>query len=571
MFLNYTIGISHCNYSWKGPSRRLEQTEGPSRQKLEQTASRTPLVACWPMSLIAALDAGTTSVRCLVFDTTDATLQASAQRPLTQHYPKPGWVEHDPEEIWRLSVESLLEACAKLGASPSGQQVAALGITNQRETVVAWDLEGGALAPAIVWQDRRTAAVCRGLEESGLGPLVRSRTGLVIDPYFSATKMAWVLEHGPPSVREAKEQGRLALGTVDSWLTWRLTGGPAGGRFVTDPTNASRTMCFDINERRWSEELCDALGVPLGALAELVPSAGRIGQITAPELSDSPLAGKWLSGMAGDQQASLLGHGCIEPASVKVTYGTGTFVVANAGRRPPAPVDGLVSSIAWDLGAAGSGGPEGSGGSAGPLSFAYALEGSIFASGAAVQWLMEGPGIISEPAELSALASQVPDSNGCTLVPAFTGLGSPWWDPDARAAIIGITRGTTKAHLARATIDALAFQTKDVLEAMASGLDGSIKAIKADGGVSRSDLLLQRQADLGHLAVERSAQSESTAWGAAVLAGLGEGIFKGLSEVPSLMPLAIFEPQQGAFMEADYARWLRDVNRVRTGSGRSAI
>jgi glycerol kinase len=548
------------------------------------------------MSLIAALDAGTTSVRCLVFDTTDATLQAHAQRPLTQHYPQPGWVEHDPEEIWRLSVETLLEACGKLPARLGHEGVAALGITNQRETVVAWDRSTGALCPAIVWQDRRTAQRCRELEEAGLGPLVRSRTGLVIDPYFSATKMAWLMEHGPEAIREASKKGHLALGTVDSWLAWRLTGGPAGGRFITDPTNASRTMCFDIHERRWSEELCAALGVPMGALSEVVPSASRIGKITAPELAGSLLEGTWLSGIAGDQQASLLGHGCLEPSSVKVTYGTGTFVVANAGCRPPAPVDGLVTSIAWDLGAAcahGSqpdqietaggnpsqpdqGGPDPGGATRASNarateSFVYALEGSIFASGAAVQWLMEGPGILREPSQLDALASQVPDSNGCTLVPAFAGLGSPWWDPDARAAIIGITRGTTKAHLARATIDALAFQTKDVLEAMASGLDGPLLALAADGGVSRSDLLLQRQADLCCLQVQRSAQGESTAWGAAVLAALGEGILEGLGEVPRLTPLAVFEPRPGAFLEADYARWLRDVNRVRTGSGSSAI
>jgi glycerol kinase len=526
------------------------------------------------MSLIAALDAGTTSVRCLVFDTTDATLQAHAQRPLTQHYPQPGWVEHDPEEIWRLSVETLLEACEKLPARFSQEGVAALGITNQRETVVAWDKSTGALSAAIVWQDRRTAQRCRELEEAGLGPLVRSRSGLVIDPYFSATKMAWLMEHGPETVREASKKGRLALGTVDSWLAWRLTGGLAGGRFVTDPTNASRTMCFDIHKRRWSEELCAALGVPMGALAEVVPSASRIGRITAPELAGSLLEGTWLSGIAGDQQASLLGHGCLTPSSVKVTYGTGTFVVANAGCRPPAPVDGLVASVAWDLAAAGPdqrGRDQGGRDQPSTEGFAYALEGSIFASGAAVQWLVEGLGILREPSELDALASQVPDSNGCTLVPAFTGLGSPWWDPDARAGIIGITRGTTKAHLARATVDALAFQTKDVLEAMASGLDGPLAALAADGGVSRSDLLLQRQADLCSLRVERSAQSESTAWGAAVLAALGEGILQGLDEVPRLTPLAVFEPRPGPTLEADYARWLRDVNRVRTGSESLAI
>jgi glycerol kinase len=501
------------------------------------------------MTSVVAIDAGTTGVRSLAVDPSGAVTDI-AYRELTQHFPRPGWVEHDPEEIWAHVRATLEEVAGRL--AERGQVVAAVGITNQRETVVAWDRRTGRpLHRAIVWQDRRTARHCADLAGAGHLPRVRARTGLVLDPYFSATKMRWMLEEG--GVDGAS--GDLVLATVDSWILWRLTGGPGRGVLATDPTNASRTLLYDIVEHRWSAELCDLFGVPAGALVEVRPSCGDFGRVdggalgtAARELAELPVAG-----VAGDQQAALFGQACFEPGMAKVTYGTGSFVLANAGATCPEPAEGLLTTVAWDLG--DHGGPAGR--------HAYALEGSTFVSGAAIQWLRDGLGLIASAEEIGPLAASVPDSGGLTVVPAFAGLGSPWWDPHARGVITGITRGAGRAHMARAVVEALAFQVRDMVDAMDRATGRPVSSLRVDGGAAALDLLLQLQADQLQVPVARPKVIESTALGAAGLAGLAVGVWASLDELAGLWREDLrCQPELDAvWADALHAAWARAVER----------
>jgi len=494
------------------------------------------------MGVVIAIDAGTTGVRSLAIDER-GTPVGWRYREFTQYFPSPGWVEHDPAEIWDAARSTLVELIADLQAG--GRTVAAIGITNQRETVVAWDRrDGRPLHRAIVWQDRRTARRCEELTEHGHLPLVRERTGLVLDPYFSATKMEWLL--GPGGVDVATPG--LALGTVDAWLIWNLT----GGVLATDPSNASRTMLFDIATLSWSAPLCDLFGVPLRALPEVRPSSGRFG-VTV-EAAGVP-AGIPVSGAAGDQQAALFGQACFQPGMTKNTYGTGSFVLMNVGPTCPTPSEGLLTTVAWTL-ADGT--------------TAYALEGSIFVTGAAIQWLRDQLGIIESANEMGALAAGVSDSGGVYVVPAFTGLGSPWWDPHARGTIVGITRGTGRAHLARAVVEAMAYQTRDVVDAMATSAGRAVQVLRADGGASVMDLLLQLQADQLQVPVARPTVQETTALGAAYLAGLAEGIWGSLEEIGIHWQLDLeCLPTPGLAPIADllHEQWRRAVDRSRNWAG----
>ncbi len=451
---------------------------------------------------VLAIDAGTTGVRSFLVDHAGATL-GSAYREFPQYFPQPGWVEHDAEAIWAAVSATLAEVLAGRELS-----LAAIGITNQRETVVAWSrVTGRPLAPAIVWQDRRTAPYCDALMAAGHLPLVRERTGLVLDPYFSGTKLHWWFSTGVLD----RDDPDLAVGTIDSWLIWKLTGGRT---FVTDTSNASRTLLFDINRLAWSPELAELLGVPIGALPTVVPSSGVCGHT---EAGQSPLpAGIPIAGIAGDQQAALFGQACFEVGMAKNTYGTGSFVLMNVGTTAPAVVDGLLGTVGWTL-------------ADGTTTYAY--EGAIFVTGAAVQWLRDGLGIIERAADLEPLARTVPDSGGVYLVPAFAGLGSPWWDPYARGTIVGLTRGSGRAELARAAIDAMAFQTRDVVEAMSSSAGLALRELRVDGGAAVMDLMLQFQADQLGVAVTRPVRTETTVLGAAGLAGLGVGLWSSTTEL----------------------------------------
>jgi glycerol kinase len=505
------------------------------------------------MAKVVAIDAGTTGVRALVVDER-ARVTDVAYRELTQHFPRPGWVEHDPAEIWDAVRATLAEAGGRL--ADAGDTVAAIGITNQRETLVAFDRSTGQpLYRAIVWQDRRTASMCAELVDAGHLPLVRERTGLVLDPYFSATKAAWLLRHGDLAL--APTDPHLSFCTVDTWVLWNLTGGPAGGAYATDPTNASRTLLLDTATLAWSPELCDLFGVPEHTLAEVRPSAGRFGAAALPGLGPASgvLDGVPVSGVLGDQQAALFGQACFDPGMVKVTYGTGSFALANAGPdRPPAP-DGLTVSCAWDLGAHA---PAARG------RVAYALEGSTFVSGAAIQWLRDGLGIIDAAAEIGPLAASVPDSGGVTFVPALTGLGSPWWDPRARGLMTGLTRGAGRAQIARACVEAMAFQVRDMTDAMAAASSTPLSALRADGGAATMDLLLQLQADHSRMTVARPRALESTALGAATIAGLAEGVWSSLDELAALWEAeTVFEPQlPPELADAAHAAWRRAVEKA---------
>jgi glycerol kinase len=415
------------------------------------------------------------------------------------------------------------------------QPIAAIGITNQRETIVAWDKQTGKpFGKAIVWQDRRTAQRCHELESSL--PLVRATTGLVLDPYFSATKIEWMINHG-----NLPSDDRLAFGTIDSWIIWNLTKGSA---FVTDATNASRTMLFDIKNMCWSKELCELFKVPMNALPTVVPSSGRCA-LTA-EHTGIP-KGIPISGIAGDQQAALFGQACFSVGSSKNTYGTGSFVLMNVGNTCPQPADGMLTTVAWDL---GTGSPT------------YALEGAIFVTGSAIQWLRDGLQIIQHAHEVGPLAQSVTDSGGVVVVPAFTGLGSPWWDPNARGTIIGITRGTTRAHIARAVVESITFQTRDVVDAMASAAAVTVRDMRADGGAAVMDFMLQMQADLLGVDVLRPTELETTAMGAAFLAGLAEGIWPSLDDVAAAWHLErTFRPEPNGGESARYQQWRRAVER----------
>jgi glycerol kinase len=469
--------------------------------------------------MVLAIDQGTTGSTCIVFDERFEVV-SRASREFAQHFPRPGWVEHDAGELLDVTLAVAGEALAEAGVRPGG--LAAVGIANQRETVCVWDpFSGEPLARAIVWQDRRTASRCAELREAGFEPLIRERTGLVLDPYFSATKIAWLLDH-VDGLRERVSAGRAVFGTVDSWLVFNLTGG-----FLTDPSNASRTMLFDIASGRWDPELLDLFGVPSRALPEVRPSASDFGR-TLPSVFHGHSAP--VAGVAGDQQAALFGHGCTSPGMAKNTYGTGSFVLLNAGASAPPAPPGLLSTVAWGLPASAPPDPAArSTASPGPapldLSLTYALEASIFVTGAAVQWLRDGLGIIADASETEALAASLSSNDGVYFVPALTGLGSPHWDPSARGTIVGLTRGSGRAHLARAALEAIACQTVDAVRAMEAASGTPLLELRADGGATANRWLMQFQADLLGVPVLPAALAETTAFGAALLAGVGAGLW----------------------------------------------
>lgn len=489
--------------------------------------------------LILSIDAGTTGITVLAVDASTE-VRGRAYSEFEQHYPKPGWVEHDAAEIWAVTERLLSEALAAAGASAA--DIAGIGITNQRETTVLWDRSSGEpVAPAIVWQCRRSAGICERLKRKGLEPDLRARTGLLCDPYFSATKIMWYLEE-IEGVRKRAEAGELAFGTIDSWLIWNLTGGDT---HVTEISNASRTLMFNLERAEWDDWILDRLDIPASLLPEVVPSSGRFGETAV--LGGEPVP---VSGAAGDQQAALFGQACFSEGMAKNTYGTGSFLLMNTGEEVRLSGHGLLSTAAWNLGE----GPR------------YALEGAIFITGGAVQWLRDGLGVISAAAETGPLAESVPDTGGTYLVPAFVGLGAPHWDPYARGAYLGITRGTTKAHLARAAVEAMAYQTRDVAVAMEADSGTPLAELRVDGGASVMDLLCQFQADQLGVLVRRPAMLETTALGAAFLAGFAEGVWTSLDEISGTWRAdAEFEPRMSRD-EADslYAGWTKAVERSKS-------
>ncbi|HTX32532.1 MAG TPA: glycerol kinase GlpK [Solirubrobacteraceae bacterium] len=447
--------------------------------------------------MILAIDQGTTGTTCLVFDG-EAELIGRAYREFQQHFPRPGWVEHDAAEIWEVTQAVAGEALDDAGIGPG--ELEAVGITNQRETVCVWDPDSGEpLHRAIVWQDRRTAARCAELRADGREDLIRERTGLVLDPYFSATKIEWLLEH-VDGLRERAADGRAVVGTVDAWLVYKLS-----GESVTDPSNAARTMLYDIKHGEWDAELLELFGVPWAALPRLGPSCGEIAMSRAEALHGHEVP---VAGIAGDQQAALFGQACVDPGLGKNTYGTGSFVLQNAGSSVPDPVEGLLSTVAWRIGEGG---------------LMYALEAAIFVTGAAVQWLRDGLGIIDAAAETEPLASSLEDNGGVYFVPALTGLGSPHWDPQARGTIVGLTRGAGRAHLARAALESIAYQTVDAVRAIERACGIELPELRADGGATANHWLMQFQADLLGVPVVVPEIAETTALGAAYLAGVGTG------------------------------------------------
>jgi len=493
------------------------------------------------MTCVIAIDAGTTGVRAFAVDELGQP-RARSYREFPQHFPQPGWVEHDADDIWRVTLETLTEVTADLNAA--GETVAAIGIANQRETVVVWDRRTGQPRHrAVVWQDRRTAPACDALRAAGHEPMIRRRTGLVLDPYFSATKLAWLLREGGVA-----RDSDLMFGTVDTWLLWNLTGGADGGVHATDPSNASRTMLYDIGAGEWSSELVELFDVPPSCLPVVAPSSGRFGVTRADRAGGLVVP---VSGIAGDQQAALFGQACVEPGMTKNTYGTGSFVLTNIGPKLPEPVDGLLTTVAWSLGSNDA--------------VTYAMEGAIFVTGAAVQWLRDGLGIIKDAAEIGPLAASVPDNGGVYVVPAFTGLGSPWWDAYARGTIVGITRGTGKAHIARAVVESMALQTADVVQAITDASGTTPSEMRVDGGASVMQLLCQLQADLLGIPVRRAAVQETTALGAAFLAGLAEDVWDSPATVNATWQAeASFAPaMERADRDARMTTWHRAVERSR--------
>jgi glycerol kinase len=496
------------------------------------------------MSVVIAIDAGTTGVRSRAIFA-DGRASVSSYREFPQYFPQPGWVEHDALEIMLAVRQTLSEVIARLSTLPNAR-IATIGITNQRETIVAWDKSTGfPFGRAIVWQDRRTADRCAELQP--MLATVRTSTGLVLDPYFSGSKVQWMIQNG-----QIPKTADLAVGTIDAWIIWNLTGAKS---FVTDPSNASRTMLFDINNMHWSEQLCNTFDVPLAALPTVVPSSGRCG-VTQSFTSiadntsniDIHIPGDIpISGIAGDQQAALFGQACFDIGSSKNTYGTGSFVLMNVGRECPPPTDGMLTTVAWDL---GSGKPT------------YALEGSIFVTGSAIQWLRDGLNIIDNAAQVGPLAASVADSGGVVVVPAFTGLGSPWWDPHARGIICGITRGTNRAHIARAVVQSMTFQTRDVVEAMVQATGVPLIDMRVDGGAAVMDMMLQMQADQLGVTVVRPKDLETTALGAAYLAGLAEGVWPTLQSITESWQLdRTFTPEPTPSAASEYALWSRAVQR----------
>ena len=454
---------------------------------------------------ILALDQGTSSSRAIVFDH-EGNICSTAQMEFTQYFPQPGWVEHDPMEIWSSEAAVIAEAISKIGIN--GKDIAAIGITNQRETTIVWDAETGMpVHHAIVWQDRRTSEFCDSLKAQGLVDKIREKTGLIIDAYFSGTKIKWILDN-VPGAREKAEAGKLRFGTVDSWLVWQLTRGEV---HVTDVSNASRTMLFNINTLQWDQELLDLLGVPLSMMPSVRSSSEVYGHTkTTIFAHEVPIAG-----IAGDQQAALFGQMCTEPGSVKNTYGTGCFLLMNTGDKPILSRNNLLTTVAWKIGDTVN----------------YALEGSIFVGGSVVQWLRDGLGIIRSSSEIEALATSVPDNGGVYFVPALTGMGAPYWDQYAHGVICGITRGTTAAHIARAALEGIAFQTMDIVSAMERVAGVKLAVLKVDGGASRNNLMMQFQADILGTSVIRPEVTETTAMGACYLAGLAVGYWDSLEAV----------------------------------------
>jgi glycerol kinase len=494
---------------------------------------------------LLAIDQGTTGSTALVMGTDGRTLgRATLEFP--QHFPEPGWVEHEPEEIWGSVLGSIREALKSAGVG--GADIAAIGITNQRETTLLWERSSGTpVHRAIVWQDRRTAARCAELRAGDHEQTFRERTGLVLDPYFSGTKLEWLLDNVPDARRRA-EAGSLAFGTVDSFLVFRLAGGAAGGApHVTDVTNASRTLLMDLVSREWDEELCARLRVPGAVLPRIVPSAAEVARTrSVAGLPD----GIPIAGIAGDQHAALFGQACFAPGDAKCTYGTGAFLLVNTGSTPRASRHGLLSTVAWQVGD----------------EVAYALEGSVFIAGAAVQWLRDGLGIVRSASEIEPLARSVASSDGVAFVPALAGLGAPHWDAGARGLIAGITRGTTRAHIARATLEAIALQVDDVLRAMGSDLGAAVARMRVDGGAAANDLLLEFQANFSALLVERPTELESTARGAAMLAGVGSRVFPTFADAAKLCRVdRVFRPEiEARERETVRLRWEEAVSRARS-------
>jgi glycerol kinase len=492
---------------------------------------------------ILALDQGTGGCAALVFDGRGQPI-ATADREIRQGYPQPAWVEHDPEEIYRTTLGVAREAMDAAGIS--GRDVAAIGITNQRETTLIWDRRSGQpIAPAIVWQDRRTAPLCQQLKQAGLEPIIRERTGLLIDAYFSATKIRWLLDN-LPGARERAEAGELAFGTVDSWLLWKLSGGAV---HVTDASNASRTMLFNIHDREWDPVLLDALSIPKALLPEVRPSSGQLAEVGGEALATFDGVPVPITGVAGDQQSALFGQACYVGGMSKNTYGTGSFMLLNTLDRAPVSRLGLLTTVGWWLGD----------------SWTYALEGSVFVTGAAVQWLRDGLGIIQTAAETEVLAQAVPDNAGVYFVPAFAGLGAPYWDMYARGALVGLTSATQREHVVRATLESIAFQTADVLTAMRDESGFEVPVLRVDGGGTANSFLMQFQADLLGTPLEVSEIQETTARGAAYLAGLGVGFWRDQQEIArQWAPSRRYEPemsedQRTALMNS----WHRAIERAR--------
>jgi glycerol kinase len=488
---------------------------------------------------VLAIDQGTTSSRAIIFDHAGA-IKAAAQREFNQYYPKPGWVEHDPSEIWSTQAGVVTEAVAMAGIQT--RDLAAIGITNQRETTVVWDRQTSEpICPAIVWQDRRTAEHCDFLKARGRAGLIQKKTGLVLDAYFSGTKLKWILDKVEGARRRA-EAGELAFGTVDSWLAWKLTGGAV---HVTDPSNASRTLLYNIHTQQWDAELLELFGIP----KKLLPQVKSSSEVYAETAADLFSARVPLAGIAGDQQAALFGQMCIHPGLLKHTYGTGGFMMLNTGDTAINSANNLLTTIAWQLNG----------------KVTYALEGSIFIAGAVVQWLRDGLGLIKTSSEVEALAKTVPDNGGVYLVPAFAGLGAPHWDQYARGTITGLTRGTTAGHLARAALESIAFQTADVLEAMEADAKIPVKELRVDGGVTVNDDLMQFQSDMLGIPLVRPKVTETTALGAACLAGLGVGFWKNTQELEELWQREkTFQPAMDAAEAARLKReWRKAVSRAK--------
>ncbi len=482
--------------------------------------------------LVLAIDQGTTGTTAMLIDRR-GDVRGRGYAELPQHFPKPGWVEHDADEIWTSVRRAVTAALRHAKSAPVA--IVAIGITNQRETTLLWERASGRpIARAIVWQDRRTGPRCAALRRAGLTPMIRRRTGLVLDPYFSATKLEWMLKHHRGALAKARK-GTLAFGTVDTWLVWKLTGGAV---HATEPTNASRTMLFDIGRRRWDAELLRRFGVPASVLPEVRASSGDFGRTRG--LGFLP-DGIPIAGVAGDQQSALFGQGCVARGESKNTYGTGCFLLLHTGAKRIASRSGLLTTIAC--------GPRGEA--------TYALEGSVFVAGAALQWLRDGLGILAKASESEAMAKRVPDSGGVVLVPAFVGLGAPYWRADVRGALLGLTRGTTRAHVARAALESLAFQSRDLVEAMARDAGGRVRTLKVDGGAAANDWLMQYQADLLGVPVVRPRVVETTALGAALLAGLGVGFWASHRELDRARRVErVFRPKRTkAWREREYARW----------------